>query len=436
MKQILLFGAGKSATVLIDYLKTTAAEKQWQVTIADANEEAVRAKVGGHAFTKAVGLSIEEEDRRRELISAADVVISLLPPALHAIVARDCVKLGKHLLTASYVDDTIRSMEKEIREKGLLFLCEMGLDPGIDHMSAMQLVHRIKAGGGKILSFYSHCGGLVAPESDTNPWHYKISWNPRNVVLAGKAGAVYRENNTVKRKDYTGIFADCGEVNIEGLGKLAYYPNRDSLGYIPVYQLEEAQTFIRTTLRHPAFCKGWQMIVGLGLTKEKDQQDTEGLTISAFLRQRFAQKQIQFEQLTPALQEQFISLGWNDTTNINKGTCSSADVLQFLLEKQWALSPGDKDMIVMLHEIVYEQNGATQKADSSLVVKGNDHLHTAMAKTVGLPLGIAATLLLEGKIKETGLHIPILPGIYEPVLGRLKEFGIAFSEREYSLSKP
>lgn len=433
MKQILLFGAGKSATVLIDYLKKTAADKQWQVTIADANADAAIAKAGGHPFTKAVGLSVEEEEKRRALIEAADVVISLLPPALHAVVAADCVKLGRHLLTASYVDDAIRSMEKEIKEKGLLFLCEMGLDPGIDHMSAMQLVHRIKAGGGKIVSFYSHCGGLVAPEHDTNAWHYKISWNPRNVVLAGKAGAVYRERNAVIRKNYSEMFAQCGEVDIEGLGTLAYYPNRDSLGYIPVYELEEAETFVRTTLRYPAYCRGWQQLVELGFTEEMDVQDTDGVSISRFLQQRFAQRQLQIEKLSPVLQEQFRQLGWNDATEINKGKCSSADVLQFILEKQWALSPGDKDMIVMLHEIVYALNGAAKKVTSSLVVKGDDNIHTAMAKTVGLPLGIAATLLLEGKIQETGLHIPIRPGIYEPVLKRLQDFGIVFCEKEYSL---
>lgn len=430
MKQILLFGAGKSATVLIDYLKQTATDKQWQVKVADVNLAAVQSKVGEHAQVSAVGVSIDNEPERQALIKAADVVISLLPPSLHYTVALDCLAFGKHLLTASYVDDKIRALAAEINNKGILFLCEMGLDPGIDHMSAMQLIHRIKAKGGKIRSFLSHCGGLVAPESDTNPWHYKISWNPRNVVLAGKAGAIFRENNAVQTRQYEKIFTDCTEVAIDGLGTLAYYPNRDSLSYISTYDLTETETFLRTTLRYPDFCRGWQTVIELGLTDETDTLQTDGLTVSAFLQNRFAVKNRQFDQLSPLQQEQFLFLGWKDVTLINKSQCSSADVLQFILEKQWVLLPGDKDMVVMLHEIGYEVAGSTFQVTSSLVVKGEDHVRTAMAKTVGLPLGIAATLLLEGKIAATGLHIPIIPAIYEPVLEKLADQGIVFHEKE------
>ena len=428
MKQILLFGAGKSATVLIDYLKETATQKKWFVTIADINLEAVKTKVGNHELVKAVGISIDNETERKTLIEEADVVISLLPPSLHYFVAIDCLAAGKHLLTASYVDDNIRQLENEIKEKGILFLCEMGLDPGIDHMSAMQLIHRIQDEGGKITSFLSHCGGLVAPESDTNPWHYKISWNPRNVVNAGKGGAIFREKLEVRSTKYEQLFLDCAEVSIDGVGQLAYYPNRDSLGYIPVYGLEGAETFMRTTLRHPDFCKGWQKIIKLGLTDEAELQDTDGLSISCFLQTQFQVKNILFSSLTPLQQEQFIFLGWNDDTLINKGNCSVADVLQFIVEKKWLLGDEDKDMIVMLHEIAFEVKNKKSKIKSSLVVKGENSLRTAMAKTVGMPLGIAATLILEGKITETGLHIPIIPGIYEPVLRRLKEYGIVFFE--------
>jgi saccharopine dehydrogenase (NADP+, L-glutamate forming) len=427
MKHILLFGAGKSATVLIDYLKQTANEKHWLVTVADMNLAAVQSKVGEDAWVKAVGLSIEDKTARMALIKEADVVISLLPPALHFFVAMDCLAAGKHLMTASYVDERIKALAGEIEKKGILFLCEMGLDPGIDHMSAMQLIHRIKQEGGRICSFLSHCGGLVAPESDDNPWHYKISWNPRNVVLAGKAGAVYREELKVKSQKYETLFDNCAEVAIEGLGQLAYYPNRDSLSYIPVYELEEAETFVRTTLRYPDFCKGWNRIIQLGLTDEITMVDTEGLSVSAFLKQHFHAKNL-FIEGDELLQRQFLFLGLEDQSLINKGVCSMADVLQFIIEKKWVLHEHDKDMIVMMHEIGYEVNGEWSMVNSTLVVKGEDNLRTAMAKTVGLPLGIAATLLLEGKIKETGLHIPIIPGIYEPVLKLLVEHGIVFKE--------
>ncbi len=426
MKHILLFGAGKSATVLIDYLKETATRKQWRVTIADVNLAAVQSKVGGHPLVKAVGVSIENETERNVLIKEADVVISMLPPALHYIVALDCVAFGKHLLTASYVDDKIRQLEHKIKEKNILFLCEMGLDPGIDHMSAMQMINQIKNNGGRVTSFISHCGGLVAPESDDNPWHYKFSWNPRSVVVAGKTGAVYKEKYEVRSTKYERLFADCAEVNVKGIGQLAYYPNRDSLSYISTYGLEETETFIRTTLRYADFCKGWQVMIDLGLTDEGNMIDTDGLTVAAFLQNAFAAKNKPLDD--QLLKDQFIFLGWNDDTLINKGRCSSADALQFILEKKWALQPGDKDMIVMLHEIEYVVKSEKLKVKSELVVKGEDNLHTAMAKTVGLPLGIAATLLLDGKISERGLHIPIVAGIYEPVLKELKVHGIVFHE--------
>lgn len=426
MKHILLFGAGKSATVLIDYLKETATRKQWQVTIADVNLAAVKSKVGDHALVKAVGVSIENETERNALIKEADVVISMLPPALHYIVALDCVAFGKHLLTASYVDDKIRQLEHTIKEKNILFLCEMGLDPGIDHMSAMKMINQIKNDGGSVTSFISHCGGLVAPESDDNPWHYKFSWNPRSVVVAGKAGAVYKEKYEVRSTKYGQLFMNCGELNVEGVGQLAYYPNRDSLSYISTYGLEETETFMRTTLRYADFCKGWQVVIDLGLTDEENMIDTDGLNVAAFLQNAFAAKNRSLDN--ELLKDQFIFLGWNDDTLINKGRCSAADVLQFILEKKWALQEGDKDMIVMLHEIDYVVKSEKLKVKSELVVKGEDNLRTAMAKTVGLPLGIAATLLLEGKIVERGLHIPIVPGIYEPVLEELEKHGIVFQE--------
>jgi len=428
MKHILLFGAGKSATVLIDYLKVTATEKNWRVTIVDENLNAIQSKVGHHKLVKAVRLSIENEKERQALIADADVVISLLPAALHYVVALDCLSLSKHLLTASYVDEKIQALANSIKTAGILFLCEMGLDPGIDHMSAMQLIHRIKDEGGRINSFISHCGGLVAPECDDNPWHYKISWNPRNVVLAGKAGAVYKEESKIKSQKYEELFGNCNEVNIDGVGQLAYYLNRDSLGYIPVYKLEEAETFMRTTLRYPDFCKGWQKVVELGLTDETTLHKTDSLSIASFFELHFRQKGISTVFTDTNLQEQFNFLGLTDETLINKGTCSSAEILQFIIEQKWALQPADKDMVVMLHEIAYEVKNKKSKVKSSLVVKGENNLRTAMATTVGLPLGIAAILLLEGKINETGLHIPIIPGIYEPVLKALEKHGILFHE--------
>ncbi|MFT3823473.1 MAG: saccharopine dehydrogenase C-terminal domain-containing protein [Chitinophagaceae bacterium] len=499
-KSILLFGAGKSATCLIDYLLQITADNNWQLVIADANREQILAKIGNAGGAKAVAINVESASERQALIKDADVVISLLPPSLHILVARDCVAIGKHLLTASYVDESMNELADAVKQKGLLFLCEMGLDPGIDHMSAMQLVHRIKAAGGTITSFKSHCGGLVAVESDDNPWHYKISWNPRNVVLAGKSGAIFRENGDVKQVDYEHLFEANKVVDMPGVGYLAYYPNRDSLSYIPVYNLEEVQTFVRTTLRYPEFCFGWKNIIELKLTDETKQYETDGMSLQQFFQQHFEkynfsewlEKQLtaKFEQTKELLEKlqqlleteqeadeeerkelqdfmvideqgeltdinlddvktqaaatvagqmheanlamkQVIFLGMDDTeTIINKGLCSAADVLQFALEKKLVLQPQDKDMVVMMHEIDYTLENESKKISSCLVVNGQDAVRTAMAKTVGLPLGIAAKLLLQGKLQETGLHIPVISAIYEPVLQELQQHGIAFLEIE------
>jgi len=498
-KQILLFGAGKSATCLIDYLLKEIALHEWRLVVADGNLSLAQSKIGQSEWATAVFIDVEDDETRKELVQQADIVISLLPPSLHWLVAKDCLAQHKNLLTASYVDERIRALEPEIKNSGLLFLCEMGLDPGIDHMSAMQLVHHIKDQGGEVTSFKSHCGGLVAPESDDNPWHYKISWNPRNVVLAGKAGAVYKEYGRLEQMRYEKLFDSGRVVNIPDTGYLAWYPNRDSLEYIPLYQLESAATFIRTTLRYPEFCFGWKHVVDLKLTEETVEYDTDGMSLQQFFQQHlekygfseWMEKQLisKFDQTKQLLEKlmhlleaeeeanpedrgamqefmmvsedgrledinlnevkntaaatvagqmheanlamkQLFFLGMDDNeTFINKGMCSAADVLQFALEKKLVLKLHDKDMIVMLHEIEYRVQESHFSVHSSLVVNGEDNLRTAMAKTVGLPLGIAAKLILEGVITEQGLHIPIIPSIYEPVLRELQLHGIAFREK-------
>ena len=237
VKTILLFGAGKSATVLIDYLIAESATSQWKIIVADADKKLIESKTKSSANTEAVVVDITKDVQRAALIQQADLVISMMPPALHFLVAKDCVAFGKHLLTASYVDEQIKTLAADITAKGLLFLCEMGLDPGIDHMSAMKMIDEIKAEGGKITSFKSHCGGLVAPESDNNPWHYKISWNPRNIIMAGSAGAVYKEAGKTITTEYHAVFENSKTVSFPGLTELAWYPNRDSLSFIVFYNL-------------------------------------------------------------------------------------------------------------------------------------------------------------------------------------------------------
>jgi saccharopine dehydrogenase-like NADP-dependent oxidoreductase len=501
MKNILLFGAGKSATVLIDYLLSNAEKEDWQLTVVDADINLAQSKIGISSFGKAVSFDIKDETDRKRFINDASIVISLLPPTLHTTVAKSCIELNKSLLTASYIDDEIRNLQSRIENKKLLFLCEMGLDPGIDHMSAMKIFDKIHADGGKVISFKSHCGGLVAPESDDNPWHYKISWNPRNILLAGKSGAHYRENGEEKKLKYEELFTTDRIVEIPEIGFLSWYPNRDSLSYAPLYGLEDAKTLVRTTLRHPDFMYGWKNIIDLKLTDETPQYETNGKALMDFfkehmdkngfgdwlqkkLSERFDQTKDLLEKLMELVEaekeaeasggdvdkdflvvgkdgdlqnmdldkikndaaeivankmheanltlKQLFFLGMDDDeTLINKGFCSAADVMQLALEKKLALQTEDKDMIVMLHEIEYENlkvKSQKSKITSSLVVKGEDSLRTAMAKTVGLPLGIAVKLILNGTIGLTGLHIPTKKEIYEPVLRELEEHEIKFNE--------
>jgi saccharopine dehydrogenase-like NADP-dependent oxidoreductase len=502
-KRVLVFGAGKSATVLIDYLLGQAEGENWEVTVADAQQGLALEKIGGHARGRAVGVDIREDEARSALVAAADLVISLLPPALHLLVAEDCLRHGKDLLTASYVDEAMRALQPRIEAAGLLFLCEMGLDPGIDHMSAKQMIDGIEEEGGKITSFLSHCGGLVAPESDTNPWHYKISWNPRNVVMAGKAGAIYRLNGEETRLEYEALFAEKRYVMIPGHDVLCWYPNRDSLSYIPLYGLHDTATFVRTTLRHPDFIYGWKNIIDLQLTSEQENVDTREKSLLQFFKEHMERHGFsewleqklhsQFDATKSLLTElvslveleqkasdkglepveefmlvdekgdlkevdiddlkinaastladrmhdasltlkQLLYLGMDDgETLINKGVCTPADVLQLALEKKLALLPGDRDRVVMVHEIEFEREGSRFKQTATLVLDGQDDRNTAMAKTVGLPLGVAAKLILNGTIRLKGLHIPLLRELYEPLLQELARLGIVFREERTEL---
>lgn len=419
---MLLIGAGKSATVLIDYLLLETEKNGWKFIIADADKDMVLAKTNNSRFAEAVELDVTNDGQREKLIQRAHVVISMMPPTLHFLIAKDCVEYRKHLLTASYLDEKIKSLRDEINHRKLFFGCEMGLDPGIDHMSAMKIIDSIKSQGGTISSFKSHCGGLIAPESDDNPWHYKISWNPRNIVMAGSAGAEYKLNGFTEKVSYENLFDTANSVLVDGLGTLAFYPNRDSLSYIPLYKLQEAETFIRTTLRYPSFFIGWNAVVNAGLTNDIAPVNPEGLT--------FAKWSVNILPFVNENNRELLEfLGLFDQGPVPPGAKTSADILQYLVENKWRLSASDKDMIVMLHQFEYEVDGTKKSLDSSLIVKGENSLQTAMAKTVGLPLGITAKMILEGTLTVRGLHIPTIKEIYEPVLAVLEQHGIRFHEK-------
>lgn len=439
MKTILLFGAGKSSSVLIDYLLKKAPEHGYLLRVVDANADLATAKIAGSPHGVALSFDSTDHARRSLEIEGAGLVISLLPPQLHQLVANDCLRLKKHLLTASYVTDELKSMDAALRSSGLLFLCEMGLDPGIDHMSAMAIIDAIHQKGGQVFSFVSHCGGLVAPESDNNPWHYKISWNPRNVVTAGQAGALYRQNGESVSLSYEEIFARDHSVDIDKLGTYAWYPNRDSLSYLSLYGLQTAHTFIRTTLRHPDFIQGWKKLIQLSLTSDQPLYQLPGATLSSafsyhFTKSGWMQKMQQSVAQDSLFAQQLQFLGVDqDLTPLGTASFTPALLLQLALEKKLALSQNDRDMIIMRHEIGYDLSGTSRQVVSQLIVKGEDPLRTAMAKTVGLPLAMAALLILQDKISPRGLQIPTHSEIYQPVLQSLKEEKIEFSETDLAV---
>lgn len=437
MTTILLFGAGKSATCLIDYLGKCCDEKNWKLIVCDSNLSLAQSKTKNFSSGEAISFDVSDEKKRQEYISQSTLVISMLPPALHFLVAKDCVAFSKDLLTASYIDEQIKSLKEEVEKKGILFLGEMGLDPGIDHMSAMKMIDEIKNNRGKIISFKSHCGGLVSPESDDNPWHYKITWNPANVVMAGSSGAVYLEDRQKIEIPYSQIFDDKNNiVDIPTLFPLAWYANRDSLSYIKTYQVDDVESFIRTTLRYPSFCRGWNKIIKLDLTNKNDHEAIkECNTFKDWFdlkrEKLFSKTQKKVDQMdffNSEFSEQVDYLGLNKDEKIPFQITNSASLLQYLLERKLVMKPHDKDMIIMLHEIEFSIDGENKKTKSCLIVKGENQSYTAMAKTVGLPLAIAAKLILENKIQLTGLHIPVIREIYEPVLRELELNGIQFHE--------
>lgn len=430
--EILIIGAGKSATVLIQYLQTKAIENNWYIVLADGNEALAISKWNNAPNGHALGIDIENKEIRKKLIENATVVVSMLPPSLHFLVAQDCVKYGKSLFTASYVDENLKSLAKDIEQKKLLFLCEMGLDPGIDHMSAMQLIHSIQEKGGQIISFASHCGGLIAPESDNNPWHYKISWNANNIIMAGKSGALYLENKSHQKINYENLFENAPNIEVPGVGVLGYYPNRNSLSYISTYSLEPIQHFIRTTLRHPHFFLGWNAIVQLKFTDESFLQLKENTTIKDWIQLHLQKHQVEnkyhlFIQ-NEIIKNQFEFLGFNSNTPIPANLNTSAAIVQWILENKWKLEASDKDMVVMMHEIKYTLHSKKYLVQSSMVQKGKNNIDTAMATTVGLPLAMGVCAYLEGAINISGLHIPTHPSIYQPILKSLAAKGIIFEE--------
>ncbi len=438
MNNILIIGAGRSATALIKYILEQATKNNWFITVADANPELAKSKVGDHPQARAIWLDVSKPNDRKDIISRVDIVVSLLPAHMHLLVARDCIKLKKHLVTASYVSREMYRLGDEARDASLIFMGEMGLDPGIDHMSAMQKIDEIKAKGGNITAFRSYAGGLIAPESDDNPWHYKFTWNPRNVVLAGQGTAQYLENGKHKYIPYARLFKKYHLVDVPAVGVYEAYANRDSLLYRSVYGLDGIPNILRATLRHQGFCAAWNALIKIGLTDGSYPiHDCDKLTyhewMDAYMESgngSVKERVANFLNVSSDsdVMEKLEWLGLFRKKKIKIKQATPALILENLLLDKWQLSPEDKDMIIMQHEFEYELKDKKYQLTSSMTLKGENAVDTGMAKLVGLPLGIFVKLMVEGKISTTGVNIPVMREVYEPVLKELEEYGVVFKE--------
>lgn len=432
MNRILVLGAGLSAGYLIEYLARFTQINVCSLTVADRDLAPVQAKIKDFPHVHATTFDIADKEATAQLVGKADVVVSLLPAMFQAEVATHCLALGKHFLSASYLPDSIKAMDKEATEKGLLFLNELGLDPGLDHLSAMKLLDELRSEGAEILSFKSFCGALLAPASANNPWKYKFTWNPRNVVLAGQGGtAQYKENGSLKFIPYPRLFSETEKVHLDGAGDFEGYANRDSLGYAVPYGLENVPTLLRGTLRYDGYCDAWHILVSLGLTDNSFQLQAEGLTYKAFT-EAFLPTTIEDlrQQYKPEAVAKLEWLGLFSDKPVMRTQGTPAEILQDLLAEKWALQPTDRDLIVMQHQIIYSKAGKTHRVLSDLVLEGKSASKTAIAKTVGLPLAMATRLLVEGKLSLRGVRLPIYAELYNALLPELETHGIRFVEKE------
>lgn len=443
MRNILIIGAGRSASSLIKYLLNKSTQENLHLTIGDLSVALAQRKTNNHPNATAIALDIFDENQRKKEIEKAAIVISMLPAHLHIEVARDCILYKKHMVTASYISDAMQELDAAAKENNLILMNEIGLDPGIDHMSAMKIIDEVHDQGGKMILFESFCGGLVAPESDTNLWNYKFTWAPRNVVLAGQGGAAkFIQEGTYKYIPYQKLFRRTEFMEVEGYGRFEGYANRDSLKYRSIYGLDDVLTLYRGTLRRVGFSKAWDMFVQLGMTDDSYiVDDTETMSYRGFVNLFLPYHptdsvEIKLRHLLKIDQD---DLMWDklvelDLFNSNKivglKNATPAQILEKILTDSWTLQPEDKDMIVMYHKFGFEIDGVKKQIDSKMVCLGDDQTYTAMAKTVGLPVAMATLQILNGNIKTPGVQLPINREVYLPILKELEEFGVVFHEKE------
>lgn len=441
MKNIFVIGAGLSASSMLRYFTQNAEQENWNIRVCDRDEVLAKSKVSGCDRAEAFSLDALNQADRAPHIEWADLVISMLPARFHIEIAKDCITYKTNLITPSYISPEMKALDKEAREAGIVIMNEIGVDPGIDHMSAKKILDEIEEKGGKMHIFESFTGGLIAPESDNNPWNYKFTWNPRNVVLAGQGSAAkFIQEGQYKYIPYNKLFRRTEVINIDSLGKFEGYANRDSLKYRDIYDLHDIPTIYRGTLRRKGFSKAWDTFVQIGATddsyilegsKDMTKRDfinsflpynpTDSVELKLKHYMKMDQDDIIFEKLE--------WLGIFEKTKFDfKADVTPAQFLQKILEEKLMLDPEDKDMIVMWHKFVYKLDGEFHEINSHMVSIGEDQTYTAMSNTVGLPAAICAKMILNDTIQLKGVEMPIKKEIYSPILKELENHDIKFKD--------
>lgn len=430
-------GAGFVAGPVVKYFLE---RPETDVTVADLELEKAKVLVGSRANGKALALNLRDQDGLNKAIAGADVVVSLVPYPFHPLVAETCIALRRNMVTTSYVGEAMRALDEKAREAGIVILNEVGLDPGIDHMEAMRIIHEVKNQGGKILGFTSYCGGLPAPEANNNPFGYKFSWSPRGVLLAGKNAAHYLKDGQDVQVSAESLFDHYTMLSIEGLGRFEGYPNRDSLPYIGLYGIPETRTMFRGTLRYPGWCETLKKIADLGLL-EQGEMDLRGKTHADLVRDLAGAPEAQDIKSTlrrklglkpdSKVIDKLEWLGLLSEDRISLEYGSPLDVLEKLMLKRLQYEEGERDMVVLQHEFVaVDERGKKQKITSTLIDFGVPGGDSSMARTVGLPAAAGTRLVLEGRIRRTGVSVPVHPEVYGPILEELENHGIVFNVKK------